>query len=157
MLHITHIFFLPGFLGSLLGGVGIFLLIPYFLPTIIALLRRKPNAGGILLLNFFLGWTFIGWIVALVWAVSGDTGQQQVIINNQIPLQERKEPTIVVNPAPYVQMAPQDNTRKRSQEALSSLAEQDRVSRLRQLKELLDEGVLTQEEFNQQKARILAM
>ena len=27
---------------------------------------------AILLLNFFLGWTMIGWIVALVWAVKTD-------------------------------------------------------------------------------------
>lgn len=42
----------------------------YFLPTIIASRRSHPNGNGIALLNIFLGWTFIGWLVALIWSVS---------------------------------------------------------------------------------------
>lgn len=42
----------------------------YFFPTIIAIKRGKANVASIALVNLFLGWTFIGWIVALVWAVS---------------------------------------------------------------------------------------
>jgi Superinfection immunity protein len=44
----------------------------YFLPSIIALARSKRNIVGILLLNLFLGWTMIGWVVALVWALKTD-------------------------------------------------------------------------------------
>jgi len=40
----------------------------YFLPSIIAFKRGHPNAGAILVLNIFLGWTGLGWIGALVWA-----------------------------------------------------------------------------------------
>lgn len=40
----------------------------YFLPMIVAMLRGKANAGAIAVLNFFLGWTLIGWVVALTWA-----------------------------------------------------------------------------------------
>ena len=42
----------------------------YFLPSIIG--RNKRNANAICLLNIFLGWTVIGWVVALVWAASKD-------------------------------------------------------------------------------------
>lgn len=42
----------------------------YFLPTIIAIARRKRNGGAIFTLNFLLGWTLIGWIVSLVWSVT---------------------------------------------------------------------------------------
>lgn len=42
----------------------------YFLPTILAVLRQKANTGPIVLVNVFLGWTFIGWFVALIWALS---------------------------------------------------------------------------------------
>ena len=42
----------------------------YFLPTIIGI--RKRNASAILVLNLLLGWTFIGWVVALVWAMTHD-------------------------------------------------------------------------------------
>jgi phosphatidylserine synthase len=47
----------------------IFSLAFYFLPAIIAALRHTHNAPGILLLNLFLGWTVIGWVVALLMAV----------------------------------------------------------------------------------------
>jgi hypothetical protein len=49
------------------------LLIPFgalhFLPTIIAGLRRGRSVLGIFLLNLFLGWTIIGWVIALIWAL----------------------------------------------------------------------------------------
>jgi hypothetical protein len=47
-------------------------LVMYFLPSIIALARSKRDALAIFLLNLFLGWSVIGWIVALVWAVKND-------------------------------------------------------------------------------------
>ena len=37
--------------------------------------------------NLFLGWSFIGWIVALVWAVSNNSNQQ-IIINSNAPSSE---------------------------------------------------------------------
>ncbi|MDP9075206.1 MAG: superinfection immunity protein [Actinomycetota bacterium] len=40
----------------------------YFLPWAIAATRGKSNSVMIGLLNFLLGWTFVGWIVALVMA-----------------------------------------------------------------------------------------
>jgi hypothetical protein len=46
----------------------------YFIPSIVALTRKcKASAGGIIVLNLLLGWTLIGWIVALVWAASART------------------------------------------------------------------------------------
>jgi hypothetical protein len=42
----------------------------YCVPAIVAEKRKHPQRAGISVLNFFLGWTFIGWVVALVWAVS---------------------------------------------------------------------------------------
>ena len=45
-------------------------ILAYFLPSITG--HNKRSAGGIFLLNFFLGWTFIGWIVALLWACASD-------------------------------------------------------------------------------------
>lgn len=41
----------------------------YFLPAIIAAVRHTHNSTGILLLNLFLGWTVIGWFVALLMAI----------------------------------------------------------------------------------------
>jgi hypothetical protein len=63
MAHFLPAFFLP-FLG--------FGFVMYFLPSILAFARNKRDTTAIVLLNFFLGWTIIGWVVALVWAVKTD-------------------------------------------------------------------------------------
>lgn len=44
----------------------------YFLPSLVALARSKRNTLSIFLLNCLLGWTLVGWIIALVWAVKAD-------------------------------------------------------------------------------------
>ncbi len=41
----------------------------YFFPTIVAFAVGNPNALAIGILNFLLGWSVIGWVVALIWAV----------------------------------------------------------------------------------------
>ncbi len=46
-------------------------LVVYFIPSLIG--SGKNNSGSILALNILLGWTFVGWVVALVWALSKDT------------------------------------------------------------------------------------
>jgi heme/copper-type cytochrome/quinol oxidase subunit 4 len=50
--------------------VGVAALVVYFLPAIIAVNYRVRRSGAILALNFLLGWTFIGWAGAFVWAVA---------------------------------------------------------------------------------------
>ena len=40
----------------------------YVLPSIIG--WKKRNAVAICALNLLLGWTFVGWVVALVWALT---------------------------------------------------------------------------------------
>ena len=44
----------------------------YFLPTILG--ARKRNGGAIFVLNLTLGWTILGWLVALIWACTVDEG-----------------------------------------------------------------------------------
>jgi hypothetical protein len=53
-------------LGTLVGFAFAFALL--FLPTLVAKSRHHPNALAIFLVNLFFGWTFIGWVVSLVWA-----------------------------------------------------------------------------------------
>lgn len=45
----------------------------YFFPSLIAFVRGHLSALAILTVNVFLGWTFLGWLVALVWAFTGNT------------------------------------------------------------------------------------
>jgi hypothetical protein len=42
----------------------------YWLPAMNGFRRKHCNAVPILLVNFFFGWTFIGWVVALIWSAS---------------------------------------------------------------------------------------
>lgn len=49
--------------------VALVLLCIYFVPTIVASSRKHADQNAILVLNLFLGWTFVGWVIALVWAV----------------------------------------------------------------------------------------
>jgi Superinfection immunity protein len=58
------------------------LFLMYWLPTIVAVVRHTPSALGVAVLNFFLGWTVIGWILALVWALAAHTGPHVVVIEN---------------------------------------------------------------------------
>lgn len=44
------------------------LAILYFVPSFVAAGRERN--GGVFVLNLFLGWTLIGWVVALAWAAS---------------------------------------------------------------------------------------
>jgi len=62
-MHLLGVFFFPFF------GFGC---VMYFLPSLIAALRNKKDVLRIMLVNFLLGWSVIGWIVCLVWALKAD-------------------------------------------------------------------------------------
>lgn len=117
----THIFLIgmPG--GSEWIFIFIFFIPLYFLPSIIA--RNGDSFIGVFLVNLFLGWTLLGWIASLIWALTSTKKRLPIIINNNISKVESK---------------------------------QDILNQLQQLKELLDKGVLTQEEFTNQKSEILS-
>lgn len=57
----------------LLFFVGL-LIFAYLLPSFVALQRKHANTNAICVLNILVGWSFIGWVAALVWALvkSGD-------------------------------------------------------------------------------------
>lgn len=44
----------------------------YLMPSFLAAKRKCKSGMGILIINFTLGWTFVGWVVALIWAVIGE-------------------------------------------------------------------------------------
>jgi hypothetical protein len=73
----------------------------YFLPTLIALLRRRRTVWPTFWINLLTGWTGIGWLAALVTAF-GDrrpvTVVQQVVIPQQPMLPASWAPWVVVSP-----------------------------------------------------------
>lgn len=93
---------LPALIAAM--GIGVFLAIvflPYWLPTIIAFKRNHPSKAAIAAVNFFFGWTFVGWIVSFVWALSnnGSGNQQTVVVNNNVTTNAASAP-----PAPTYQV-----------------------------------------------------
>jgi hypothetical protein len=40
----------------------------YCLPAFVAVWRDHRNLNSIVVVNIFLGWTFVGWVIALAWA-----------------------------------------------------------------------------------------
>jgi len=52
----------------ILIGLVALLIWLWLVPAIVAKRRRHPNQMAILVLTVLLGWTFLGWVVALVWA-----------------------------------------------------------------------------------------
>ena len=62
-------------MGSLISAptfliITMVLLSLYFLPAMLAIGRRHVNALPVFLTNLYLGWTLIGWVVALIWALT---------------------------------------------------------------------------------------
>ena len=64
----------------------IFSVLMYFVPTIAA--RNKSQFSPVAILNLFLGWTIVGWVIALAWAL--EDPQQTVV--QQFPVNPFQSP-----------------------------------------------------------------
>lgn len=52
------------------GSLFVFVMIAgYFLPTLIGFFRSVQNRWSVAVVNVFLGWTIVGWVIALAMAV----------------------------------------------------------------------------------------
>ena len=49
----------------------------YFLPSIVAMARMHKNKTAVIATNILLGWTAIGWIAAMIWAVMDSQSQRK--------------------------------------------------------------------------------
>lgn len=58
-----------GWDGLVVAAIGVVSFAVYFLPLAVAVKREHPQKNAIGVLNLLAGWTFIGWVGALVWAV----------------------------------------------------------------------------------------
>lgn len=57
-----------------------FLFVLYFLPSFIAKSRHHQQTEAITVLNLLLGWTVLGWIIAMVWAHTAVMPASKVLI-----------------------------------------------------------------------------
>ena len=65
-----------------------------FIPTIVGVIRKVPNLGSIIVINIFLGWSLIGWVVALAMAARTvpASGTQVIIQQPPAPPQGPQQP-----------------------------------------------------------------
>lgn len=59
-----------GITGGGLIAAAVVVFVGYVAPMTIAFMRGHPNLASIFVVNVFLGWTFVGWVVAMAWSVS---------------------------------------------------------------------------------------
>ena len=82
----------------------------YFLPTLIALTRNHHNAAAIVVTNIFLGWTFLGWVAALIWSFTAAAAEVTVSAVASVasvqPPASRSAPSIEARPEPVPKPEP---------------------------------------------------
>ncbi len=67
------------FIIMFICAVWLFLsLAVYFIPVIVAYIRKHNNILAITLLTIFLGWTFFGWLAALLWSLNSDVKDKEL-------------------------------------------------------------------------------
>ena len=71
----------------------------YFIPTFVAINKNHPQCFPIEIINLFLGWSLLGWVVALVWACMENNTKSENISGNKYEnlskLQKLKEDGII--------------------------------------------------------------
>jgi hypothetical protein len=98
----------------------------YFLPAWIAWSRKHPSKLAIIIVNVFFGVTGVGWVVALVWSLTGT--KQTVVIASPIAA------------ANHVVSAQNSST-------VNSGGSKGIADRIADLKAMLDSGAITPAEF----------
>lgn len=147
-------------MAELIASYFIVSLLVYLLPTIIALIFGCDRTDSVFIMNLFLGWTFIGWVWAFIWAVSPRREQQKsIIINNHVSADRTINPVIMHAEKENTNFTNSQSFPKQSSqiEATTIKSHQLKIVQLQQLKKFLETGILTQEEFEQQKSKILAL
>lgn len=139
-------------------GVGF-----YFLPTYEANLRRQPNMTSIVVLNVFLGWTLVGWVVAMVWGCAdrqSSTDAPRTHSHNRstpdMPPQESSSRRVFGPITEPVKTSNPDIQPSAISPALTPAPVASVADELRKFAELKAQGILTEEEFLMQKSKLLS-
>jgi uncharacterized membrane protein len=59
-------------------ALAVVLFVIYVLPSVVAALRQVPNVGSVIVVDLLLGWTLIGWVVAMAMAARTIPGYTSV-------------------------------------------------------------------------------
>jgi hypothetical protein len=72
--------------------LGIALVGAYFLPAIVAAARGHAASGWVFALNLTCGWTWFGWLGALIWAAAGSAAETAPTVEAVIELGDDPDP-----------------------------------------------------------------
>lgn len=54
---------------------SVFGILLYFIPSVVAWKRKHRQFVPIMIVNLFLGWSFVGWVIALAWSFMSPSGE----------------------------------------------------------------------------------
>jgi uncharacterized membrane protein YqaE (UPF0057 family) len=69
-------------------------LVAYFIPFFVAAGRRHRFTTAIGLINLLLGWTILGWLGAMIWAINRDVQERGKVHEESEPLNFLNEPSL---------------------------------------------------------------
>jgi hypothetical protein len=107
--------------------IGIFV---YLLPTYIASRKGHKDTGVIFVVNLLFGWTFLGYIVSFIWAVSSGTGENTKVIIQNAPGAPHTPPQVPEPPTLEQQLV--------------------------ELKSLRDKDLLTEDEYQAKRSKLIS-
>lgn len=138
------------FIGIVIILVSGFFIVLYMLPYILS--RGKSFSSGLFWFNLLFGWSFIGWIIALVWAVSEDKSNPAQ--NNQ-PMStdaiNALESLGQLRTQGYISVS-EYNQQKQNLLA-NNLTLASNINALARLGRLYEQNLITYQEFTQQKQK----
>ena len=70
----------------------------YLLPSYIAAIRATPRFVAIFGLNVLAGWSFIGWVAALIWAFVDINKENPQVVIQQVYTTHSQPPPVVYPP-----------------------------------------------------------
>jgi hypothetical protein len=86
-------------LGSLTAVLTLLAVALYLLPVLVGVARRVPDIGSVAVINVLLGWTLVGWVLALALAMrSAQPGTQDRPDLKPVPPHPARPPAIWPGP-----------------------------------------------------------
>lgn len=139
--------------------VGILLLIALsILPIIIALARRHENTAGIAVVNIALGWTILGYVFALVWALKDSESKNHIVINQIAPQNPPSQipQNHIASATRSAHALPDWGPEQPVIEILPPPLDKSLKARLEEIKELHECGLLSEEEYQIKRKSLIS-
>src|SRR5258708_32907593 len=96
----------------------------YFIPSVVALVRGTEDTGMVIVLNVFLGWTFLGWVVSLALAFASSRPRPSY---PYLPTAASPQPYLAA-PIPHVQTSHAPQPAGDSPQPAAAIAASDGVT-----------------------------